>query len=239
MKLFHFHHIGQRKTQEDDLYIDPVGRLFIVCDGVGGREYGEKASALVIEKLVDKFKNSHSPLSTEELNQMIRSLDQDFSEYLSANVQQDGMASTLVLLYLTEDQAIVSHIGDSRLYHIRSREDWWVTKDHSMVMELHEAGIIKSEKDMNEHPLRNRITNAVKITKQFQLLEPDTTKRDSVQKGDLFFLCTDGVMESFASQELVDLLTTKTLPLEKRWQMLENNCAKFAKDNHTAILIEL
>jgi len=239
MKLFHFHHIGQRKTQEDDLYVDPKGRLFIVCDGVGGREYGEKASALVIEKLVNKLEDYRPQLGIESLNQMIRSLDQDFSDYVSENSQQDGMASTLVLLYLTDDQAIVSHIGDSRLYHIRSREDWWVTKDHSMVMELHEAGIIKSEKDMNEHPLRNRITKAVKITKQFQLLEPDTSKLENIQKGDLFFLCTDGVMESFESQELVDLLTEISLPLEKRWEMLETNCNEFAKDNHTAILLEL
>jgi len=239
MKQFHFHHIGNRQTQEDDLFIDPKGRLYIVCDGVGGREYGEKASALVIEKLVDKFNSSNHDIDVEELNQMIRTLNEDFSDYLSENGQQDGMASTLVLLYLTEDHAIASHMGDSRLYHIRSRNDWWATKDHSMVMELHEAGIIKTEKDMNEHPLRNRITKAIKITKQFELLEPDTTKRNSIQKGDLFFLCTDGVMESFESQELVDLLTTNTLTLEKRWEMLETNCKENAKDNHTAILLEL
>jgi protein phosphatase len=238
MKLFHFNHIGNRNTQEDDLFVDPNGKLFMVCDGVGGHDHGEKASALLIATLANCFADYNGNMSLATVNSIISTLHEDFKSQLNGNSKFDGMASTLVLLYLLKDKAIVSHIGDSRLYHIKDRHSWWVTKDHSMVMELKEAGIIETEKQMNEHPLRNRITNAVKISTVMEPLSPESTEINNITTGDLFFMCTDGVMESFTtSQELVDLLTQQ--PIENVWQRLEGKCKQYANDNFTAILIEL
>ncbi len=238
MKISHFHHIGKRTTQEDDLYVDPNGKLFIVCDGVGGRDYGEKASALVIESIVNKFATNENITSAKEIDELIASLNLELTLYLKGNAQQSGMASTLVLLYINDHgKAIVSHIGDSRLYHIKSREDWWMTTDHSMVMELRAAGILSSDKEMHDHPLRNRITNAVKITEDMSPLKPETTELDDLQPGQLIVLCSDGVMELFSGQELVDLLCQG--PIDEAWKTIEDQCLESANDNFTAILIEL
>jgi len=237
MKVFHFHHIGKRKTQEDDLFIDPNGKLFIICDGVGGQAHGEKASALVIETIANKFSNWSGAVTIDIVKEFLVSMNQEFMQYLIEHEIQEGMASTLVLLYLEGDYGIVSHVGDSRLYHIKGENDWWVTKDHSMVMELHEAGIIPSEEAMIEHPLRNRITKAVTISRDMKPLDPEINEIENIEAGDLFFLCSDGVSASLTNKELITKLTE--VHIEKAWGVLDFKCKEFANDNATAILIQL
>ena len=163
MIIKHFQTIGKKATQEDAFYISTDHRLFVICDGVGGRHHGDLASQSIVNELTRHYE---SPVSQKRTFGQIK-------KYLNASLQKletlsddqnelKGISTTLALLYIKDDQYHTAHIGDSRIILLSSTNtSFWSTKDHSVVQELYDAGVLKSEMDMRTHPYRNRITRAI------------------------------------------------------------------------------
>lgn len=237
--------LGQRANQEDSLY-PPTGmvsandRIFILCDGMGGHEAGEVASATVCESLGQWFRTHHSSdavLTTEDFNRALA------AAYDALDVRDNGtierkMGTTLTFLMFHAGGVTAAHIGDSRIYQLRPgmAKPLFKTNDHSLVNELLRLGEI-SEEEARTSPNRNVITRAMQPGGE-RRAKADITLLTDIQPGDWFYLCSDGMLEQMNDSELMAILTDTSLSVdEKRAELIHRTAGN--KDNHTAWLIQV
>ena len=129
---------------------------------------------------------------------------------------------------------MISHLGDSKVFYMRpSTKQSWVTKDHSVVQELFDAGVINSEEEKRVHPMSNKITQVVKASKLLSIDDIKVKSINEVEKGDLILLCTDGALESYYEDELIDHFCNKYITLKSKWEMFAETCKLHSKDNNT------
>lgn len=232
--------IGQRSNMEDCVYpslgsTTERDRLFILCDGMGGHERGEVASAIVCRAVAGYFKAHPREYSKEAIVKALNAAQDELDRFDTGNMRQ--MGTTLALLLFGEDSCLAAHIGDSRIYHIRpqSLEIRYKSCDHSLVNELFLAGEI-TEEEMMAHPRKNVITRAI-IAGQEKRPKVDIAEIIDIQSGDYFYLCSDGMLEQMNDTELVELLSADCSDTEKRDILVERTDQN--KDNHSAILIHI
>lgn len=241
IEAYSIHELGQRQNQEDSLF--PAygkstvnDRLFILCDGMGGHEKGEVASATVCEAISEVILSRwkpDEPLSDELLLQAIE------AAYNALDAKDDNaekkMGTTLTLLCLHTNGATVAHIGDSRVYQFRPDKGVvFRTQDHSLVNDLIKIGEI-TEEEAKHHPQKNVITRAMQ-PHQPHRAKADIAHLTDIKSGDYFFLCSDGMLEQTSDENLVNVITKNGVSNEEKIEQLrcltEEN-----KDNHTAHLI--
>ncbi|WP_428667906.1 PP2C family protein-serine/threonine phosphatase [Runella sp.] len=235
------HERGQRSNNEDNLF-PAVGaasvddRLFLVCDGVGGADKGEVASETVCQAISTYFlQHSIKRGTAQTVRDAIAYAEAELERYKETQPDSSGMATTLTLMHLNEDGVLAAHIGDSRIYHIRNGRLLWRTQDHSFVNELVKSGIITAD-EAPKHPKRNVITRALQGSTN--AVAPDVHFIEDVRSGDYFFMCTDGVLETFSDAELLELLGTTKSDAQKM-ASIKQKCAEQSRDNFTAYLIRI
>lgn len=240
-----FSAIGQKPNQEDALF-PPQGeataasRVFMVCDGMGGHEHGEVASACVAET-IGRFTANQPLTTTAEMKKAFeQGLQQayDHLDKLDKGKTERKMGTTLTFLAICSDGVLVAHIGDSRVYQFRPGEGVvFQTRDHSLVNELIAAGEL-NETEAKTFPQRNVITRAVQPHQDYPAKAAFNVLAD-IRKGDLFFLCCDGVLEQLDNGDLTDILLDGK-PVEERLAAVEKACMeRGTRDNNTAYLIEV
>jgi PPM family protein phosphatase len=233
---------GRREHNEDNIFPtrpNTKDSLFIVCDGVGGANKGEIASLLVSETIATFIQKSFKGFTTPEdmtilLENAVIAATNAIAEYVDNQPNAKGMATTLALLLLHDGGATIAHVGDSRVYHYRKDLPLFVTEDHSYVNELIRAGFLSAE-NARSHPKRNIITRAVQASKD-SLVKPDVLCIDDIQKGDYFFLCSDGITESVDDDALTTILNADW-PDELKIDVIKTACAAKSQDNYTCFLI--
>lgn len=207
-KPFGVSDIGRRYNNEDAIF--PLSeqakysdRLFLVCDGVGGSEKGEIASALACESLkvfFDTFWDEDSGTSLDVfIRKAVQYTETRFDTYIKEHPNAKGMATTLTLLYIGRSSMTLAHVGDSRIYHFREGGILYRTEDHSLVNSWVKLGKMTLE-EAAAHPKKNIITQAILCTEK--PCRPDVVKITDIMPGDFFFLCTDGVLEGFDDERL-------------------------------------
>ena len=240
MIVHSFHQQGKREYQEDSLFIDPLKNLFVICDGVGGHNYGSKASRYVV-KSIEKYYNKYDcQFNIKTLTKVIKKINKSMHNLANIDEALIGMGTTIALVYISEGKAIVLHVGDSRVYYKQSDSNkYWVTKDHSVVQELYDAGVISSDIGMKTHPLRNRITRAIYAAEELSDIEVSVQVIPNIKPGDFFILCSDGAIEDYTSAELMQHFSNEDITLDSRFDIFKEHCALHSKDNNTSILIEI
>jgi protein phosphatase len=237
MKIVSFSEIGRRNNNED--YIADGDFVFVLCDGVGGIAKGEVASKFVANSLVKKMEGiNQSLISVALVQELIYQVQTELNLYLTNRPDCYGMGTTLCTVFISEKEVIFAHIGDSRIYFVKPKAGkYWRTTDHSMVAELVRSGII-SEKDIRNHHLNNQITRAIQAIPEFEVAKPDITSVQKAEEGDLIFLCSDGVLEAFDDESLLDILNDKALSSTAKLELIQLKCHDLSSDNSSAILIE-
>lgn len=227
--------IGQRANQEDAI-AQWDNRLFVLCDGMGGHEKGEVASQTVCQSLVKWFDENikDDTFTDDQLRDALEYAYTELDKYDDGSPKK--MGTTLTLLYIHSKGVTASHIGDSRIYHIRPGVGaLYQSRDHSLVFDLFQAGEISYE-DMAAHPQKNIITRA--MTPGFEnRTHPDIIHITDVQPGDYFYSCSDGMLEQMSNDELVSIFSSNAADEEKR-QLLINATVQ-NKDNHSAWLVRV
>jgi hypothetical protein len=142
----------------------------------------------------------------------------------------------MTCLYLHKKGYLVAHIGDSRIYHIRPNTGiLYQSSDHSLVNDLLRAGELTEEQAIN-FPQKNVITRAMQPNLE-RRHKADIYSFDNVQKGDYFFLCSDGVLEQLTNETLCQILADDNLSDEQKKDAIKEVCDGKTKDNNTCFLI--
>ena len=216
-----------------------VGHLAVVCDGMGGHAAGREASQLAVQTIVDRFEEA---LETESGFDLIRRAIE------AANLAVHTMGgdaptesrpgATCVAVLVTESGAIVAHVGDSRAVLVRGDGVYPLTRDHSMVQQLVDAGVIAPH-EAADHPDANRITRAlgmnvhvqVEVASNWQPLRPD----------DVLLLTTDGVTDLVAAHELRDVVRERLAlgPAVVCEEVIRRTNARGGHDNSTIQVIHI
>lgn len=238
MTVSSFQHIGNRSNQQDAYLVDKSNCLFVVCDGVGGRNKGEIASQTIIDYITVQFNQNPSRVNAQYIKQTIQQALLHLNIKLERDPDLKGAATTIALLYISNSIAYTAHVGDSRVILFKKQENQlWSTKDHSVVQELFDAGVIKSEEEMNIHPLKNRITNAITCGKMPSSLKVSIHELRNIKSTDIFIVCSDGVLEHFTNGQIIKLLINSSA--KDAFDTLKNTSLKHSKDNNTCIMIEM
>jgi protein phosphatase len=233
---------GNRENNEDCIFplselANSGQRFFMVCDGVGGAEKGEVASALACDSFktfFDTFLEDSDP-SEEFINRAVLYTESRFDEYVKLYPEAKGMATTLTFLYVGASGITIAHIGDSRIYHIRNGKILYVTEDHSLVNSWVQLGKITKE-EAAVHPQKNIITRA--IMGSAHSVNADVKLITDVQPGDSFLMCTDGVTECFTDDNIENLFF-HGLNAESLKNFIVEYCTDEAKDNFSFYILPI
>ncbi len=223
-----------RKHNEDNMLARPDIGLWVVADGAGGHDSGEVASGMIVEAL----SRLPATLGAGELLSGIRLTVSGVHAALREEAARRGsnsmIASTFVGLMIRDKHFACLWAGDSRAYLLRQGQLQQITRDHSLVQELVDAGTLRPE-DAERHPHANVITRAVGA-------DDETLELDKVigqiQPGDRFLLCSDGLSKTLSEQEIQGLLGAPdgVPPTEL---LIAAALAHRVNDNVTAVVVEV
>lgn len=233
---------GGRLNNEDSIFppaeaVNTNQRLFIVCDGVGGSEKGEIASALACESIqvfFNSFLENEDP-SPGFIQKAILYTEAQFDEYVKAHPSAKGMATTLTLMYIGKSGITLAHVGDSRIYQFRKGRILYRTEDHSLVNSLYKFGKI-SEEEMYNHPQKNVIIRAIQGSER--PTEANVVLLNNIINNDYFFMCTDGVLERFSDAEL-SVLFSGQYSADQIKDIIMEECNSKTKDNFSFYIVPL
>lgn len=233
--------LGQRDNQEDSIFpafgeATDDDRLFILCDGMGGHEHGEVASQTVCKAMSDTLLSlSKQSFTDDDLLDALQTAYRQLDCLDNSHLRK--MGTTLCLLYFHQGGLTAAHIGDSRIYHIRPKENriLYQSRDHSLVYDLYQAGEISYE-EMRTSPQKNIITRAIQPGEESRV-RPAIVHIADIQPGDYFYICSDGMLEQMDNDELCRLLSTDGSDEKKRMQLIAATSDN--KDNHSAYLIHI
>lgn len=242
-----FSKIGGRATNEDAIYpleneANSSNRLLVVCDGMGGHSSGEIASRIASISFATYLHTNSEADSFQSADEICRFWDAalhetelSFDEYLREHPESVGMGTTLCFLYIHSFGITLGHIGDSRIYQIRENKIIFKTEDHSLVNEMLKSGEITAEEAIN-YPGKNIITRAIQGKKTPAAIEFDLIT--DIQKGDYFFMCTDGVLEQINDRILEEILSVD-YSVEEKVGVIVEKCHNLTKDNYSGYLLEI
>lgn len=233
--------LGQRNNQEDSIFpafgeATDDDRLFILCDGMGGHEHGEVASQTVCKAMSDTILSlSKQSFTDDDLLDALQTAYRQLDCLDNSHLRK--MGTTLCLLYFHQGGLTAAHIGDSRIYHIRPKENriLYQSRDHSLVYDLYQAGEISYE-EMRTSPQKNIITRAIQPGEESRV-RPAIVHIADIQPGDYFYICSDGMLEQMDNDELCRLLSADGSDEKKRKQLVAATSDN--KDNHSAYLIHI
>ncbi|KAB2908345.1 MAG: protein phosphatase 2C domain-containing protein [Ignavibacteriales bacterium] len=224
-----------RESNQDhaDTLATKDGFLAVICDGVGGNNGGETASKLAVNSIIESFKQSSEFEIEDRLTMAITYANRKIKEEALKTPFLKGMATTVVVLFYDGTTATWAYAGDSRLYLYQPGLLTQLTKDHSLLQEMLDRGLITPEETHN-FPLKNIITKALGEKDQ---LEIDVGRLNlEFTDGSKFFLCTDGVSGLLSGDEIEWLLGMEDLSVidAELTRLVEE---KGATDNFTYIII--
>lgn len=228
-----------RENNEDRWFADPALGMFLVSDGMGGRRAGELASRIVVEVLPRRLRRTLSRVGSQFAAHDIEPIARDVSE-LSHHLRREsegqpglaGMGATLVLALIKPSQALVVHLGDSRVYLLRAGQLEQLTKDHTVAQYLVDAHEI-SPQEGTVHPAANTLSRYVGMEGAAQ---PDSRLVD-LQPNDRLLLCSDGLTGMVSDQELGSILAQERDPESVCRHLIDAALAAGGRDNVTAVVV--
>ena len=214
--------------------------LLLVADGMGGQGHGRTASRLASGSLVEYvFHSLSTQQRTQEsllilLNAGVQRANR--AVYERNQQQQTVMGTTMTAVLVIETTAYVAHVGDSRLYRYREPTGLTqITRDHSVVAALVEAGIIEPD-EIYTHPQRNQIYRSLG---QKTTIEVDTATLP-LATGDILLVCSDGLWEMVREQQIAAILTTPMpTPIDTVQTLIQAALAGGGADNVSAIVAQV
>lgn len=246
-----FHACGQtdkgltRPNNEDRYCIAENPTLFIVADGMGGHAAGEIASQIAIDATLDQIKKANSPLeqfigeynknisdTTNRLASAVRLANQVIYKTAQDNKAWKGMGTTITVAWpIANEKIAIAHVGDSRIYLIRDNQIKRLTRDHSIIEEQIDQGLI-TEKQAPNSQVKNIITRCLGFASHVQV----DVNELPLESDDKLLLCSDGLTNMVSDEEILTILNTKEKLATMCDKLVETANRKGGKDNITVIV---
>lgn len=196
--------------------------MLIVADGMGGHRAGEIASGIAVDHLSKRFKELScigSKLDAVNwLDENVNLINREIIKYANNNPDCLGMGTTLVVAILTDNFLIFGNIGDSSGFVFKNGKLHKVTKDHTLVNILVEAGDLTEEEALN-HPKKNVLMKALGVQEEAEL---DRFTVDSPVDG--IFLCSDGLTNMLSVEQIENILNDNDLEIKEKLAKLVKKC---------------
>jgi len=237
-----------RSNNEDSIAADPVIGLAVLADGMGGYNAGEVASGMAttlitteVAQILQRARPSDIDPTTNKvlaesllLEQVLKANSSIF-QAAQSQPQYAGMGTTLVVCLFYDNKMMVAHIGDSRLYMMRDGKFTQVTRDHSLLQEQLDAGLITPEQALTAQH-KNLVTRALGID---ATVEPEIHEYET-RTGDIYLLCSDGMSDMVEDEDIGMTLTmlgaNLKLAAQQLVQMANDNGGR---DNVSVILVRV
>ena len=233
-------HPGNVREINEDSILRSEGVLWAVADGMGGYAAGDVASRVVIEALSGLQTNgasvdcvSYDMVSTIE--ETLQQVNQKLAFEMTVGTGSEVMGSTVVVAVYHGTQCTCLWAGDSRLYVQRQGELYQISKDHSVVQDMIDEGVLSTEEAEN-HPQSHVITRAVGV---HDVLELSKVTFD-LQSNDVLLLCSDGLYNEVSPETIRELLADQTLDCELKAQaLLGAALSTKARDNISVSVVQV
>jgi PPM family protein phosphatase len=223
-----------RHNNEDCAAAAPEINLYVLCDGMGGLEAGERASQLAVETVLQQSRaaaTTASP-SADLLAATVESANAKIHKAARDAGSKSGMGSTIVAIQFHGDRAFVAHVGDSRIYRLRRGDFAQITEDHSFVAEQVRRGILTQE-EADRSQLQNVLIRALGVEPSVKV----DTAEELVLEGDTFLLCSDGLTRELSDEQIAGVLEESGSANEAAARLVRLANQAGGGDNVTVIVI--
>jgi len=231
-----------RTNNEDSVAVDEANALAVLADGMGGYNAGEVASSMATSFIRNELGRWLAEAATRASDVEVRramdicvdNANRAIFNAANANPQYSGMGTTLVVAVFREGQLRLGHVGDSRAYRWRGGHLSQITRDHSLLQEQIDAGLITPEQAAFSSN-KNLVTRAVGVEDTL-LLE---THLHEIQAGDVYLLCSDGLSDMIDDSNMARVLhDNESLPAAGQALIDAANEAG-GRDNIAVILVRV
>ena len=213
-------------------------KLAILADGMGGHNAGDVASDMAITGMqqlflkVDAQNLASKSLQKDWLRDAVSHINQTIYQYSLTHENCTGMGTTMIAILIDHNDCLISHVGDSRVYHFTKNEVELITRDHSYVNILVENGEI-SEEEAQHHPQRNFILKALGTEVS---IEPDFYEMTLTNEAYLL-ICSDGLSNKLTPHEMAAIITLPNSIQEKGKKLVQQANDSGGEDNISLILM--
>lgn len=240
---FHVHtHPGLlRQNNEDAAAYDATYGLGVLADGMGGYNAGEVAASMAVSAIraeLGDWLSAAGPQAPvrdtrKAMDRCVQHANQAILNAARADPSCAGMGTTLVMAVFQGQRMVVGHIGDSRAYRLRQRKLQQVTRDHSLLQEQIDAGLITPAQAAFSSQ-RNLVTRALGIEEAVELDLDELT----VEAGDLYLLCSDGLSDMVDDSLIAQILCGPASLERKAQALIDGANARGGRDNITVLLAQ-
>jgi len=232
-----------RALNEDAAAVDGDYGIAVVADGMGGHRAGEVASRLALDVVLERLRaklrqyraGARRPMPLQFAEQIVGEANRAI--YAAAREQAgcSGMGTTLALALFHGQQVALVHVGDSRIYRLRSGRLQLLTRDDSLLRDQVELGLIAAE-DASESHNRHLVTQALGVGTRVTVHGHE----EELRSGDVFLLCTDGLNDQVEESDIeliIDSLKTNLPLAASHLVQLANDNGGY--DNITVVLVRV
>jgi len=237
-----------RDHNEDCIESRPEIGLYVLADGMGGYNAGEVASGMATSLIADGLQEAWSPrdvtrmgrddakaLSEKLIREQVARANNAIFTTSQNNPECAGMGTTLVVSLFFDNFLTVAHIGDSRLYRLRGEAMEQVTRDHSLLQEQLDSGLITPE-EAKLSQNKNLVTRALGID---PTVDPEVHVHET-RPDDIYLLCSDGLSDMVEDEEIrLTLITLRQNPSLTVQQLIQAANDNGGRDNISAMLIRV
>jgi len=240
--------VGQQRANNEDCFriVQPLN-LFVVSDGMGGEAHGEIASAMAVETVVKTCMDEKTetvatsaemqPGWSDQTRLLLNSAhlaNKKIYESAEANPQQQGMGATLTAAWINGEKLSVVHVGDSRVYLLRSGVLQQLTSDHSLVAEQVRRGILTAA-EAEHSELQSVLLRALGTQPEVEV----DAEEHTLFPGDILLLCSDGLTRMVAEQKIAATLQSESDPVKAAEKLVALANENGGADNVTVVVAHL
>jgi protein phosphatase len=230
-----------RENNEDSVTVDEPTRLGILADGMGGYNAGEVASGMATTFIKSELgrwlaqagRHANAREVRRAMEICVDNANRSIFNAANSNPQYSGMGTTLVVGVFQDGRLMLGHIGDSRCYRLRANVLEQITKDHSLLQEQMDAGLITPEQAATSTN-KNLVTRALGV-EDAVLLEVNEHK---VDPGDLYLMCSDGLSDMLDDEAIAQILASEASLDQKSVQLIDAANANGGRDNISVLLAQ-
>lgn len=226
-----------RENNEDTFLLEPGAGFCLVADGMGGGDAGDVASRIFAESALEVFLDNENPSKEKTLENVQKTFQLANTTILNHEVQNPlhrTMGCTAELIAFFDEGFVLGHIGDSRTYRVREGSLKQLTKDHSLVQDQIDHGLLTPEQARN-HSMKNVIFRAVGVEENLAL----DLINGKIYPGDLFLLCSDGLTDMVEDDIILQVLISDGNLSQKAEKLIKLANSAGGVDNITVVLSEI